>query len=92
MIVLRLIDTARSYVDGPDLFPGIPQNDIIDFIVSKHIDQLNTIEELNKFMNILKSVIERMIKTMSMLIITEENDNVDLRVIKLNPVFSAPFE
>ena len=90
MIMYKFIEAERAA--SADEFQGIQQSEIIDYIVSKHIEQLNTMEDLNKFMLILKTVIDRMIKVNGMLIVSEESENVETRVLKTNPIYINPFE
>ncbi len=90
MIILMFQDEERAHPDREDN-PGVLQTSVIDYVVSKNLNQLNTMEDLNKFTTILKAVIERMIKKDDFLIIVDEGENVDSRSLKLNPTYVDEF-
>lgn len=90
MIIHMFQENERIAPDDDD-HSGIPQNVIIDYVVSKNLNQLNTMEDLNKFTVILKAVIDRMVKKDGFIIIVDEGENIDSRSLKLNPTFVDPF-
>lgn len=84
MIILKFAAERRDRADDD---VGISQSDLKDYMTSKNLGQIDNMGDLDKFHHIIKAVVDRMIKTAGMLIVSDPGEGLESRVLKIDPTY-----
>ena len=87
----KIKEEEKKFTD-PDDFSGVPLNELVEYVISTNLSEVNTLEELANMTKILKVVANRMIKVDAALMVAEDNEVSDLRKLKLHPNFISRFD
>lgn len=66
-------------------FKGIKQKNLIEWYVGSNVSNLDSMDDYERLMKILKAVITRMIKLDRTFIVSEDCEDIALRLLKLHP-------
>lgn len=66
-------------------FRGVKQGDLINWYITKELDNLTGMSDFNKLKLILNAVIKRLIRDERTFIIETPSENPDERTIKIHP-------
>jgi len=64
---------------------GVKQSDLIEWFISQNIQLVNSMEEYNQFTKILRSIINRLLRTERVLMISVDDEDPLNRWLKMHP-------
>lgn len=64
---------------------GVKQSDLIEWFISQNIQLVNNMDEYNQFTKILRSIINRLLKTERVFMISVDDEDALNRMLKMHP-------
>jgi hypothetical protein len=64
---------------------GVKQSDLIEWFISQNIQLVNNMDEYNQFTKILRSIINRLLKTERVFMISVDDEDALNRFLKMHP-------
>lgn len=76
----------------PDMFDGVPLNQMIETVMLHNLSFINSMDDYNQINKILRKVADRLIKHDQVLIVSEDNEDPNLRKLKIHPNYVSRFD
>lgn len=67
---------------------GVKQSDLIEWFISQNIQLVNNMDEYNQFTKILRSIINRLLKTERVFMISVDDEDALNRFLKMHPNYA----
>jgi hypothetical protein len=67
-------------------------NELVEHVISHNLSHINTMEDYNQMSKVLRKVAERLIKHDNTLIVTEDNEDPNMRKVKIHPNYPSRFD